>query len=115
MSVSLFYSASRSAQISPTEQKSIDALVTRADRFTRSEWGESFIVYAPGADTPPGIIFEGSTKLPEDEEALWNALQHRLALLSQIRNVLSDATWRVHVEDHDMVWDADAAAYDPMR
>lgn len=115
MSVSLSYSASRSARVSPTEQKSIDALIARAHRFMRTQWGESFCVYAPDANTPVGVIFEGSTKLPNDEDALWEALQHWLGVVSQIRGILRDAEWRVHVEGRDLVWDAEAAAYDPMR
>lgn len=115
MSISLYYSASRST-LSPAEQKSIDELIARANADFKSRWSgaaqwESFVVYA-GTDE----VFAGATKLPDDDdEVLWAVLRHWVELVSRIRRVLPDASWHVHVDDHDLVWDPKSGAYDPMQ
>jgi hypothetical protein len=121
--VSIYYTASRPTPLAPAEQTAIDVAVARypvealiaecgvaEDEFN----GEAFCAYPADADTEPGVVFEGATKLPLcSEEAMWAAVQYWCRLLSEVRGVLPDAAWRVHVDDHDIAWDEEKRAFDP--
>lgn len=123
MSISIHYLAYRRHQLSTSERASIDELIRRysvkeqIEEYQHSVEGlnwESFCVYDPNAPTKPGVIFEGATRLPDNSsEALWLGLQHWCRLLSEIRRALPDASWRVHVDDHDILWDQARGEYDP--
>jgi hypothetical protein len=103
----------------------IDGLLARysineqvAERESTGEgpnW-ESFCVYDPKDPSEPGVIFEGATKLPDNsQDAVWEGLQHWCALLWEIRRTLTGASWRVHVDDHDIIWDDDRHEFDPTQ
>jgi hypothetical protein len=65
--------------------------------------------------TEPGVIFEGATKLPDtSEDDCWTGLQYWCSALSEIRRILSDAEWDVHVDDHQIAWDKEAGSFDPL-
>ena len=125
MSVSICYTARRKSRPSPTEQKAIDAAIAKfaiedqLEDFLRSGQGynwESFCLYDPNTPSAPGVIFEGATKLPDNsEDAMWIGIQHWCRLLTVIRHALPNADWHVHVDDHDMYWDAAVGEYDPSR
>ena len=121
MGVSIYYSASRDRPLSKAEH---DAVQWQVDRFPLDTLirecgipepeftGEGFCVYSPPLE--PGVVFEGSTKLPgNSEEAMWIAIQHWCKLLTELRGVLQDADWHVHVDDHDIVWNEKLQIYDP--
>lgn len=123
MSLSIYYTAHRGQPLTPTERAAIDRLVRKYsidDQLAERErtgagynW-ESFCVYDPADPTEPGVVFEGATKLPDNsEDVVWDGLQHWCQLLSEIRRSLAGASWRVHVDDHDIQWDDDAKAFDP--
>ena len=122
VSISIYYTARRKKPLTATELAAIDHLVQKyAVEGQLAGWQrtgsgynwESFGVYGP---TEPGIVFEGATKLPDNsEDALWEGLQHWCRLLSEIRRSVSGASWRVHVEDHDIRWDENARAFDPSK
>ncbi len=126
VSISIYYTARRDRKLSNQEQEEIDRLISRySDEFNqmtsqnRSEAGyngEAFCVYDSEDPTEPDVIFEGATKLPDGfQEALWEAVQHWTTLLSQIRRVIPDAKWHVHVHDHDLIWDEQLLEYDLTR
>ncbi len=126
MSISIYYTAKRSNKLSNQEQETISCLISRYSKeFNQmtsqvcSEVGyngESFCVYDSKASTEPDVIFEGATKLPDHSpEELWEAVQHWSALLSQIRRIIPDAEWYVHLDDHDLVWDEKLLEYDLER
>jgi hypothetical protein len=55
-----------------------------------------------------------ATKIPDNsEEAIWIGVQHWCEALSELRRAIADAEWRVHVDDHDIVWDEARQEYDP--
>lgn len=125
MSVSIYYTATRDQPLTPVEQSALDAAVARfavEDQLVEycrtgdgANW-ESFCVDDPTDPTEPGVIFEGSTKLPDNtEHALWQGLQHWCQLLSIIRHNLPGAIWRVHADDHDIVWDDARGEFDPSQ
>jgi hypothetical protein len=119
VSTSLYYSARRSHQLSSEERSAVDRLVNtfaiNDESGGRAEW-EGFWVYDPADPSEPDVVFEGATKLPDDSpENMWEALQHWTALVSQIRRTLPDATWDVHVDEHELVWDEQAQEYDPSQ
>ena len=123
MSVSIYYTARRGQPLSPGEQTAVDRICAsysirdQAERYAATRQGhngENFHVYDRDRPTEPGIVFEGATKLPENsEDALWELLQRWCKLLSEVRRVVHDAEWRVHVDDHDIAWDAARQEYDP--
>ena len=123
MGISLYYEARRGRPLSTEERTMIDAALARypveglisAESLPAEEYnGEAFGVYSPGADTEPGVVFEGATKLPtSSEEVFWAALMYWCQLLSEVRRVLPDAQWAAHLDDHDIWWDPERQEYDP--
>jgi hypothetical protein len=123
VSVSIYYTARRPRPLTSAERTAIDAVVARYPvealiaecGLTEGEFnGEAFCVYPSDADTEPGVVFEGATKLPlYSEEAMWAAVQYWCRLLSELRPVLPGTSWRVHVDDHDIEWDEEWGAFDP--
>ena len=120
MSLSIYYVGRREWPLSTNERATLDELVSRyavedrIEEYLRTGEGfnwESFRVYG---STGSGVIFEGATKLPDNgPEAAWTGLQHRCRLLSEIRRELPETSWRVQVEDHDILWDPERGEYDP--
>ena len=77
---------------------------------------ESFCIYDPNDPTEPDVVFEGATKLPDNsEDAVWGGLQHWCAALTEIRRIIPDADWDVHVDDHEIQWDEAVGAFDPSQ
>ena len=123
MGVSIYYTASRPRPLTPAERTAIAAVVARYPvealiaecGVADGEFhGEAFCVYPSDAETEPGVVFEGATKLPLcSEEAMWAAVQYWCRLLSELRRAVPGASWRVHVDDHDIEWDEELGAFDP--
>lgn len=124
MGISIYYEARRTAGLTDREREAVDEVVRRysvEDRIEESNrtgygWnGEDFCLYEQPFDSP-GTILEGATRLPDqDEDIFWVAVQHWCEALSEIRRLLPDAEWHVHVDDLDIFWDADRQAFDPER
>ena len=124
MSVSIYYSARRPTALTEQEQKAVKEVVSRysvADQVeeylqTGSGWrGEDFCLYSPPFDSPDTIL-EGATKLPgHTDDAAWIAVLHWCKALSEIRRVLPNADWHVHVDDYDIGWDEQQQAFDPSK
>jgi hypothetical protein len=77
--------------------------------------GEDFCLYQPPFDSPDTVL-EGATRLPDqDEDIFWVAVRHWCQALSEIRRLLPDAEWDVHVDDLDIFWDAERQVFDPER
>lgn len=126
MSISIYYTAKRSNKLSNQEQETISCLISRYSKeFNQMTSqvcpevgynGELFCVYDSKASTEPDVIFEGVTKLPDHSpEELWEAVKHWSALLSQIRPIIPDAEWYVHLDDYGLVWDEKLLEYDLER
>jgi hypothetical protein len=123
MGISIYYSASRERLLSLTERTAIKAAVSQYPVETliaecavpEAEFnGEAFCIYQTSEDTEPGVIFEGATKLPTcSEETFWAATQYWCRLLSEVRRVLPNARWSVHVDDHEIAWDEELRVFDP--
>ena len=122
---SIFYTARRPTPLTDDEKSSIDSMIQLysvddqiRERETsldedRPNW-ESFCVYGPDDITESGVVLEGATRLPDNSaENMWLGLQHWCALLTEIRRIISDSEWSVHVDDHDIRWDADAHEFSP--
>lgn len=123
MGMSIYYAASRNQPLSPGERVTIERMIAaysirdQVEHYSQTHEGhngEDFDVYDSNRPTTPDAVFEGATRLPDtSEDALWEVLQHWCELLSEIRRVLPNASWRVNVDDHDIVWDESRQAYDP--
>lgn len=119
MSISIYYTATRNVPLTPSERSAVDSLVAGSsvdDQIatgTGLNW-ESFCVYDPANPTTRDAVFEGATKLPDNsEDAVWFGLQHWCKLLTAVRHAITDSDWHVHVDDHDIPWDASACEFDP--
>lgn len=98
----------------------IDRLVTQYsirkefDRYVQKGRGHSgvdFCIYDPSDPTEPNMIFEGATRLPDnDNDASHQLAEHWCELLSKIRVVLSAADWHVHIDDTDIFWNESGAS-----
>ena len=109
--MSLFYTATRPDELTDAERTAIEKTV-REYSDTDPSW-EMFWLYDPPLSAPD-LIVEGATGLPgSSADDCWAALQHWCRLLSEIRRILPDATWHVHVDDHDIQWNAERQEYDP--
>ena len=125
MSVSLYFTAVRSVPLSAIEKDAIQKLEAKYAveeqllRYARTGNGlnwESWCVYDSACPTARDVIYEGATALPDNtEDACWIGLQHWCLLLSSVRHAVPGADWTVHLDDHEIVWDARRAAYDPSR
>jgi hypothetical protein len=121
--VSIYYTATRPQPLTHTEQTAIDAVVARYPveelleecGIAEDEYnGEAFCIYPTDDDTEPGVVFEGATKLPLcTVEAFGAAIEYWCQLLSEVRRVVPRATWRVHVDDHDIAWSEKLREFDP--
>ena len=115
MSVSLYYSALRAEPRSAGERSAVDGVLARyeLDRFVDLEapgGGESF--HLGRFRDADDVLLEWSVGLPMSDEALQiEALQYWLELLSELRRVLPDAAWHVHLDDWDVPWSDDGAGY----
>jgi hypothetical protein len=124
MGISIYYAAHRPVPLTQGEREAVDEIVRRysvADRIddyhrTGLGWnGEDFCLYDPPFDTPDTVL-EGATRLPDqDEEVFWVAVRHWCEALSEIRRLLPDADWHVHVDDLAIFWDIGRQAFDPER
>ena len=122
MSASIYYTAKRKQKLTQSEQESINKLIERysvdqeIEEYLNTGEGHnwtSFDVYDPETLTEPDVIFEGSTELPNNSsDAMFDGVDHWASLLSDIRNVIEDAEWHVHVDDHVLVWDQEKLEYD---
>jgi hypothetical protein len=120
MGVSIYCTASRPLPLTAPEKKTIDEILARYSvesllagcGIPESDFdGEDFDVY-PSSSTTPGTVFEGSSKLPlGSEEAMWSTMQYWCRLLSEVRLVIPDASWRVHVDDYDIPWIEEQQAF----
>jgi hypothetical protein len=120
--VSIYYTATRPRPLSIVERSTIDwhiaqfpveALIRACGAVEDEFNGEPFCVYSADDDTEPNVVLEGATKLPGfSDDASWIAIQYWCRLLAEIRRVLHDAEWHVHVEDHDLKWNDRQQAYD---
>jgi hypothetical protein len=125
MGISIYYVVHREQPLTSIEQTAIkkavdsyaiDDQITKRERTGEGFNWSSFCVYDPDDPSEAGVIFEGATQLPDNsEDAIWAGLQHWCQLLSAIRRLLPGSSWHVHVDDHDIVWNEDRAAYDPWQ
>lgn len=123
MSTSIFYSAVRAHDLTETERQAVAAIKWKysvndqIEEYLRTGSGpnwSSFIFY--DHDLSSGAIIEGTTELPDNsEEAIWIGLQHWCKALSELRRLIPDADWHVHVEDHNIDWDDTRQEYDPTK
>ena len=122
MSVSIYYLARRDTPLNESEEKRIAVVVggysvaAEIEEYGRtgSGWsGEDFGLYEAPFDAPDTVV-EGSTKLPLDsEEAFEEAVRHWCRALSELRRIIPDADWHVHIDDYTIEWDEASRSFDP--
>ena len=123
MGTSIYFIAKRKRRLSAEEQARIQRVISdyavedQIDRYVAAGQGpnwQSFFVYGPDDLTEPEVIFEGATGLPDNsDDAIRTGVEHWCAALSEIRRVIPDAEWRVHIDDCDIKWDHKRQQFDP--
>jgi hypothetical protein len=123
VSTSIYYEARRSRPLDPSEQEAIAriekayAVEAQIERYASTGEGpnwESFCVYDPADPTGPDVVFEGATKLPDNsDDHTVTGVTHWCRALSEIRLVLADADWWVHIDDADVPWNEELQQWDP--
>ncbi|WP_352259888.1 hypothetical protein [Psychrobacter sp. TB55-MNA-CIBAN-0194] len=106
MGVSIYYTAERATLLTEQEQENITLIVDKYNEsFEHTEEAESFDLYAYD-DSESEVILAGATKISSsmDVEDLIYTLGHWLECLTEIRLVVADAEWHVHLDDTDAVW-----------
>ena len=111
MGISIYYEARRPGGMTEQEQEAVEAVVRsysvadQIEEYHQTGFGWMGMTSASmiRRSTRLTPILEGATRLPDqDEEVFWIAVQHRCDALSEIRRLLPDADWHVHVDDHDI-------------
>lgn len=126
MGVSIYYTVKRDTSLSEEERAAIVAAIKKysvEDQIEQydgtSKWlnWESFCVYPsddPDDPLDPGVIFEGATRLPSNrDDAAFVGARRWCRLLTEIRHILHDAEWGVHIDGCPIKWDAATRRYDP--
>jgi len=123
MGISMYYTVSRPYELSKVEQNELEGVIKRysvKERIDESHrtgvgWnGEDFCLYGPPFESPETIL-QGATRLPDsNDEVLWTAVKHWCQALSEMRRLLFDAVWHVHVDDHDLEWNEERQEFDPV-
>lgn len=109
MGVSIYYTAERDTKLTEEEQSQINAIISKYNNeFEYTDDAETFEPYEYDTNEPLEI-FSGSIKISslEDIDAILYSIDHWLACLSEIRHVIDEATWHVHLDDSDAIWDGE--------
>lgn len=108
MSVSLYYSISQKTPFSAEERHALDSVMDEAysaatvELETLGFWGDT---------SGPQTELQGSSKLIVDDPIeIMEWVAYLLNTLTQMRRLLPDADWQVHIDDLDVPWD-DAEGY----
>jgi len=103
MGVSIYYSATRTAQLSEEESKKVLPIIKKHnDAFPYKDEAETLGIYE---SIEPEYILEGSTKLNIDNEnVLLESVDYWLKALTELTLLLPDAVWSVHIDDDDANW-----------
>lgn len=106
MSVSIYYTAERDMPLTVLERENVNQIVEQYNKsFDYAEDAESFDLYNYD-DSEPQTILAGATKIPVSMEmdALVYTINHWLQCLTEIRLIIDDAQWHVHLDDSDALW-----------
>ncbi|MFS0697420.1 hypothetical protein [Streptomyces nitrosporeus] len=115
MSVSLYYSAHRTAPLTEAESASVARVAAAHLASFPYDDEESLYLYEDPADGS-GAVVAGSTKMPFDPGRLLPVVAHVLDSVTELRRAVPDAEWRVHMDDLDVPWDeAEGYALPGMR
>lgn len=106
MSFSLYYEARRALEISEQEQTACQTIIEQyRSQYPFNKKVEDFGVYDID-DREKGIIFCGSTKLPDSEpEIFFDVANYWLKCLTEITDTLANCQWDVAFDDVDLVLD----------
>ncbi|MFD7714571.1 hypothetical protein [Streptomyces sp. NPDC059814] len=113
MSVSLYYSARRAAPLTEVESSAIEGVVAAHSSSLPYADEEGLYLYELPDDGSAERV-DGSTKMPSDFDRLMPVVTHVLHSVTELRRVLPDAEWSVHMDDIDIPWD-EAEGYDLSR
>ncbi|GAA2646183.1 hypothetical protein GCM10010425_64360 [Streptomyces spororaveus] len=115
MSVSLYYCAHRTTPLTEGESASVSGVVAAHTASFPYDDEESLYLYGRRTAGPQEIL-AGSTKMPLDPGRLMPVIAHVLDCITELRQAVPEAEWRVHMDDLDVPWDeAEGYALPGMR
>jgi len=92
----------------------LDALIAESGVDEAEYDGEPFYVNLADDDAAPGVVLQGSTRLPFCSlEGMAAASEYWCRLLSDVRRLLPDCDWHVHIDYFDVPWIEERGAFDP--
>lgn len=104
MGVSIYCTVERASPLSSLEKNAIESICERYSDGLKID-GECLDFYDLD-DDEANVILDGSVKLSLDsEEATLVGLRHWRDCLTELRRAISDADWRVALEDEEFDWD----------
>ena len=125
MGVSIYYTATRANGLTEAEAIAVNSAVERYPieellklcQISDEQYdGEDFCVYPADEPYEPDVIFEGATKLPfYSQYVMGRSIQYWCQLLSQVRRILPDAEWSVHVDDIHIPWNNESFEFEPSK
>ncbi|MEV6121211.1 hypothetical protein AB0M23_11880 [Streptomyces sp. NPDC052077] len=104
MSVSLYYRADRATPLTEAEAALVQRVAAAHTASFPYEDEERLYLYE-SEDDAPGRIVGGSTKMPFDPDRVVTVIVRVLGSVTELRRVLPDARWSVHLDDLDVPWD----------
>lgn len=119
MGVSLYYTARRSAPATQQEQSHCDEIAQRYDeQYPYGDLYEGFCLYdwesLQEDQDDENVILQGATKLPlEDLELFQNVMEWWLDCLAELKDILPDAQWDVHLDDVSFEWSEEKHCFWP--
>lgn len=108
MSVSLYYTVSRSTPFGEDERRALDAVMDEANA-TAPEEAESFSFWQDVVDPQPTLT-GSNIVIGDDPVEMMLFLQQLLTVVTSMRRAVPDGEWEVHLDDTDVPWD-DAVGY----
>ncbi|UXL37055.1 hypothetical protein N7D90_15855 [Pseudomonas fragi] len=104
MGVSVYYTAERAKPLSTLEKNAIESIQNEYSASINVE-GECLDFY-DSDDYEGNVILDGSVKLPlYSEDAATIGLRHWRNCLTELRRAISNAEWKVALEDDEFDWD----------
>ncbi len=102
MSTSIYYRAVRSTPLTRFEEERVAEVVNRCNESFPFDY-EELCFYCSG-DGDAEEVLNGSTKISPEPDEMMTSIAHWCHALTDLRRVLPDAEWTVHLDDIDIEW-----------
>lgn len=108
--VSLYYTARRSVPLTDGELAAVGGVVDTYNANAPFSEVEVLFLYDR---LEAGVVLDGSTKVPAEEDQVVPSLVHWLAGVTALRRAVPDAEWAFTLDDYEIDWDDHTGYYLP--